>query len=288
MFLTQIRNTNVTENVSDISDLLNVIDWFQNALTVVYPNSRNIGKKFELLQSTDLQKLFTEMLEYFDTGIDGIEFTEVEFEKIDFPDNVKDDIKNDLLSDKSEKKNAFFFNPQDDKYFVITKNVNNQIEAKLLKTKHKVKGGASELFDLKDESDGTRRIMDLIPLIIDLFKDGNVFIVDEMERSLHPNLIFDLFDFFLSKSEKINSQLIVASHESTLLTQKILRKDEIWFTVKDKEGASHLHSLEDYTTKFDENVRRDYLMGRYKGIPKLGNRSELTVFALNNACVQIN
>ena len=282
LFLTQIRNTNVTENVSDISDLLNVIDWFQNALTVVYPNSRNIGKKFELLQSTDLQKLFTEMLEYFDTGIDGIEFTEVEFEKIDFPDNVKDDIKNDLLSDKSEKKNAFFFNPQDDKYFVITKNVNNQIEVKLLKTKHKVKGGASELFDLKDESDGTRRIMDLIPLIIDLFKDGNVFIVDEMERSLHPNLIFDLFDFFLSKSEKINSQLIVASHESTLLTQKILRKDEIWFTVKDKEGASHLHSLEDYTTKFDENVRRDYLMGRYKGIPKLGNRNELTVFALNN------
>jgi AAA15 family ATPase/GTPase len=282
LFLTQIRNTNVTENVSDISDLLNVIDWFQNALTVVYPNSRNIGKKFELLQSTDLQKLFTEMLEYFDTGIDGIEFTEVEFEKIDFPDNVKDDIINDLLSDKSEKKNAFFFNPQDDKYFVITKNVNNQIEAKLLKTKHKVIDGSFELFDLKDESDGTRRIMDLIPLIIDLFKGGNVFIVDEMERSLHPNLIFDLFDFFLSKCQNINSQLIVASHESTLLTQKILRKDEIWFAVKDKEGASHLHSLEDYAIKFDENVRRDYLIGRYKGIPKLGNRNELTALALNN------
>ncbi len=73
LFLTQIRNTNVTENVSDISDLLNIIDWFQNALTVIYPNSKNIGKKFELLENTDLQKLFTEMLDYFDTGIDGID-----------------------------------------------------------------------------------------------------------------------------------------------------------------------------------------------------------------------
>lgn len=282
LFLTQVRNTNITENVSDITDLLNVIDWFQNALTVIYPNSKNIGKKFELLENTDLQKLFAEMLDYFDTGIDGIEFKEIDFEKIDAPDEVKEDIKNDLLGEKSEKKSAFLSNPQDDKYFIITKNSNNELEARLLKTKHKVIGGTFELFDLKDESDGTRRIMDLIPLIIDFFKGGNVFIVDEMERSLHPNLIYDLFDFFLSKCEKINSQFIVASHESTLMTQKLLRKDEIWFTVKDKNGISHLHSLEDYNIRFDKEVRRDYLLGRYKGIPKLGNRNELTVLPFNN------
>ena len=94
LFLTQIRNTNVTENVTDISDILNVIDWFQNALTVIYPNSKNIGKKFELLENTDLQKLFTEMLDYFDTGIDGIDFKEIDFNKVDVPNEVKEDIKN--------------------------------------------------------------------------------------------------------------------------------------------------------------------------------------------------
>jgi AAA15 family ATPase/GTPase len=124
--------------------------------------------------------------------------------------------------------------------------------------------------------------MDLIPLIIDFFKGGNVFIVDEMERSLHPNLVFDLFDFFLDRCENINSQFIIASHESTLLTQKLLRKDEIWFVVKDKEGVSHLHSLEDYNIRFDKEVRRDYLLGRYKGVPKLGNRNKLTVLPFNN------
>jgi AAA15 family ATPase/GTPase len=282
LFLTQIRNTNVTENVSDIVDILNIIDWFQNALTVIHPNSRNVSKKFELLKNTNLQIMFAEMLEYFDTGVDGIEFQEIDFEKIGVPDEVKEDIVNDLLGDKSEKTSAFLSNPQEDKYFVIIKGDNNQLEAKVLKTKHKVNGGTFELFDLKEESDGTRRIMDLIPLILDFFKGDNVFIVDEIERSLHPNLIYDLFDFFLSKCENVSSQFIVTTHESTILTQKLLRKDEIWFTVKDKQGVSHLHSLEDYNIRFDKEVRRDYLLGRYKGIPKLGSRDVLTVLPLNN------
>ena len=82
LFLSEIRTRKVKENVSNIDDLINVIDWFQNALTVIYPNSKNVGKKFELLEDTDLNKVFTEMLGYFDTGIDGIEFKEVDIEKI--------------------------------------------------------------------------------------------------------------------------------------------------------------------------------------------------------------
>lgn len=281
LFLNQIRNTNITDNVTEISDLLNVIDWFQNALTVIYPSSKNIGKKFELLKDTNLQQLFTEMLDYFDTGIDGIDFKNIGFDKIQVPDEVKEEISNDLLSDKSEKNNVFLSNPQDDKYYIISKTNDNQLEAKLLKTKHKVKGGSYELFDLVDESDGTRRIMDLIPLIIDFFKGGNVFIIDEIERSLHPNLVKDLFDFILNKCDNVNSQIIVTSHEATLLTQKLLRKDEVWFAVKNKYGATNLHSLEEYNIRFDKEIMKDYLLGRYKGVPKLGNRSKLTILPSN-------
>ncbi len=104
------------------------------------------------------------MLDYFDTGIDGIDFKEIDFNKVDVPNEIKEDIKNDLLSEKSVSgQRAFLSNPQDDKYYIISKNKRNELEAKLLKTKHKVIGGTFELFDLKDESDGTRRIMDLIP-----------------------------------------------------------------------------------------------------------------------------
>ncbi|PCH69298.1 MAG: hypothetical protein COC06_07790 [Bacteroidales bacterium] len=280
LFLTQVRNTNITDNVTDFSDILNVIDWFQNALTVIYPSSKNISKKFELLEDTNLQDLFTEMLDYFDTGIDGIDFKNLDFDKVQVPDEIKEDIKKDLLSEKSEKNNVFLSNPQDDKYYVFSKTAKNEVEAKVLKTKHKVEGGTYELFDLKDESDGTRRIMDLIPLIIDFFKGGNVFIIDEIERSLHPNLVKDLFEFILNKCEKVNSQIIVASHEATLLTQKLFRKDEIWFTVK-KSGSTNLHSLEDYNVRFDKEIMKDYLLGRYKGVPKLGNRDNLTILPSN-------
>ncbi|WP_106915329.1 AAA family ATPase [Chryseobacterium aurantiacum] len=281
LFLTEIRSRKVKENVTDINDLLNVIDWFQNALTVIFPNSKSIGKKFELLDDINLNLLFTEMLDYFDTGIDGIEFKDVEIDKIDVPDSIIKDIENDLLSEKSEKRNAFISNVQEDKYYAISITKNGILKAQVLKTKHKKIGGGYELFDLKDESDGTRRIMDLIPLIIDFFKGDNVFVIDEIERSLHPNLIYDLFDFFLSKCKNVNSQIIVASHESTLLTQKLLRKDEIWFVFKDMNGASRLYSLEDYSVRFDKEIRKDYLFGRYKGVPKFGNRDNLTVLPKN-------
>lgn len=281
LFITQIRNTNVTDNVTDIQDILNVIDWFQNSLTVIYPGTKNISKKFELHKDTNLQQVFKDMLDYFDTGIDGIEFKEVDFEKMDIPNEVKEDVKNDLFSEKSEKTSAFLSNPQDDKYYVISKIDDLTIQAKLLKTKHKIVGGGFELFDLKDESDGTRRVMDLIPLLIDFFRGGNVFVVDEIERSLHPNLVRDFFEFILDKCENINSQLIVSSHEATLLTQKLLRKDEIWFAVKNKEGATKLHSLEDYNVRFDKEIMRDYLLGRFKGVPKLGNRNQLSILPNN-------
>lgn len=282
LFITQIRNTNVTDNVTDIEDILNVIDWFQNALTVIYPGTKDVSKKFELHKDTNLQQVFEDMLNYFDTGIDGIEFKEVDFEKIDIPTEVREDIKNDLFNEKSEKTSAFLSNPQDDKYYVISKTDDFTIQAKLLKTKHKIVGGEYELFDLKDESNGTRRIMDLIPMIVDFFKGGNVFVVDEIERSLHPNLVRDFFEFILDKCEDINSQIIVSSHEATLLTQKILRKDEIWFAVKNKQGATKLHSLEDYNIRYDKNIMKDYLLGRYKGTPKLGSRNQLSILSVND------
>ena len=59
----------------------------------------------------------------------------------------------------------------------------------------------TQLFDTSDESDGTNRIIDFIPVIIDLLQGEKVFFIDEMERSLHPNLIYDLFDLFLGKCE---------------------------------------------------------------------------------------
>lgn len=277
LFLTEIRMRKVKENVSKIEDLLNVIDWFQNSLKVIFPDDKyNEGLKFELKQDEELLTTFEEFLSYFDTGIDGVCLEKIDPENIDIPKTLLEKIREDLLSKKSENIRASVISKGNNTYFLSVKNEGIVIEKFM--TKHKVKNANNhEKFDTSDESDGTNRIMDSIPLLMDLLKGDNVFIIDEMERSLHPNLIYDLLDLFLSKSTDVSSQLILASHESSLLTQKLLRKDEIWFVVKDNYGVSRLHSLEEYNVRFDKEIRKDYLLGRFKAIPRIGNRNKLTV-----------
>lgn len=281
LFLTEIRTRKVKDNVSDINDLLNVVDWFSNCLKVVFPEDKyNAGIRSELKDDSKIQIAFEELLNYFDTGIDGICFKEADIKSLDIPNEILDDISAEL--DKATNKNnetqrVMVVSPNKETFF-FTKKDENLVAEKFM-TKHKLNGVKSDEvhFDTSDESDGTNRIIDFIPLIIDLLQGDNVFIIDEMERSLHPNLIYDLFDLFLDKSENINSQLIVASHESSLLTQKLLRKDEIWFTVKDQNGGTQMHSLEQYNVRFDKQIRKDYLLGRFKAIPRIGNRNTLTI-----------
>ncbi len=278
LFLTEIKTRRVKENVSDINDLLNVLDWFQNALKVVFPNDKyKAGIKSELKSDSKIQQIFEELLNYFDTGIDGICLNKIKLNNLDIPNEIVEDIVLELQkNEEDETKRIMLVSPKGLTYF-FSKQGEEVIVEKFM-TKHRVKGQQKqELFDTSDESDGTNRIIDFIPLILDLLKGDNVFIIDEMERSLHPNLIYELFDLFLSKSVGVNSQLITASHESSLLTQKLLRKDEIWFVVKDNDGASHLYSLEDYNIRFDKEIRKDYLLGRYKAVPRIGNRANLTV-----------
>lgn len=282
LFLNEIRSRNVRENVSKIEDLLTVVDWFQNSLKVMLPDDKyKEGLKFELNQDEELLTTFEQFLKYFDTGINGVCLEKVDFESVDIPKQILTKIKEDLLSKRSENIRASILSSKNTTYFLSVKE--NDLVVEKFMTKHSVKGQSDfEKFDTSDESDGTNRIMDFIPLLMDLLKGNNVFIIDEMERSLHPNLIYDLIDLFISKAVNINSQLILASHESTLLTQKLLRKDEIWFVVKDNFGSSRLHTLEEYNIRFDKEIRKDYLLGRFKGIPRIGNRNKLTTLNQNH------
>jgi AAA15 family ATPase/GTPase len=277
LFLNEVRTRKVKENVSKIEDLLNVIDWFQNSLKVIFPDDKyNEGLKFELKEDESLLTTFEEFLKYFDTGINGVCLEKIDFDSVDIPKLILNKIKEDLLSKKTENFRASILSNKNTTYFLTIKD--EDLVVHKFMTKHKVIGKSElEKFDTSDESDGTNRIMDFIPLMMDLLKGDNVFIIDEMERSLHPNLIYDLIDLFMSKGVNVNSQLILASHESSLLTQKLLRKDEVWFVVKDLNGSSKLHSLEEYNIRFDKEIRKDYLLGRFKAIPRIGNRNKLTV-----------
>ena len=232
LFLTEVINRRVRENVSDIQELLDVIDWFQNILTVWHPDTKPSWMQFLMESDKKVAASFEEFLKYFDTGIDGIIFKEMDFDKIFIPEEIKQDIQNGA-KDAEVGSATWVENQALNIQYLFVKEEDGSILVFKLMTVHNVEGAdiAVDHFDIGDESDGTQRIVDFIPMISLLFHSNKVFVVDELERSLHPNLVYEVLNMFLNKSQT-SSQLIIAGHESSLLTQKLLRKDEIWFTIK--------------------------------------------------------
>lgn len=105
-----------------------------------------------------------------------------------------------------------------------------------------------------------------IPMLIDLRLNESVYLVDEIDRSMHPMLSQKLLEYYFSHlSNERDTQLIFSTHESNLLNLDFIRADEVWFVEKGKEGASHLTSLAEYKPR--EDVRKGYLQGRYGAIP---------------------
>src|SRR5699024_4249952 len=100
-----------------------------------------------------------------------------------------------------------------------------------------------------------------------LTKKDKVFVIDELDRCLHPILTYKYIELFLQVAKKRNIQLIVTTHESRLLDFGLLRRDEIWFVNRRESGESDIYSLEEYNTRFDQKIDKAYLDGRYGGIP---------------------
>jgi len=279
LFLRELKVRNVQANVQNVDDPINVYNWFLRTLKVIFPNTRyKEGILSEITDNERLHLVYEELLKYFGTGVSGVRLTEFDLEKLNIPPKVMEDIKENLLNSNSgEARTILTVNGLARRDTYIVSRNGEDLKVEKFMTEHRTKQGGTEVFDTGDESDGTNRIIDFIPLIIDLINDDNVFVIDEMERSLHPNITYDIFDFFLDFASDRNSQLIATTHESSLLTQKLFRKDEIWFVVKDEDGASTIYSLEDYNVRFDKEIRRDYLLGRFKAIPRIGNRYELSI-----------
>ncbi|MEZ4984201.1 MAG: ATP-binding protein [Saprospiraceae bacterium] len=222
LFLNEVFQRRVKDNVSDVTDILNAFDWFLNSLKVIHPDDKyNVGLRFELKDNEKLLQSFEQFLDYFDTGIDGVCLEDIAIDSVDIPKKILEKIADDLLNSSSEEKTAAILSEKNTTYFISVDD-NKELSFHKFMTKHIT--DREYLFDTSEESDGTNRIIDFIPLLMDLLNGNNVFVIDEMERSLHPNLLYDLIDLFLSKSKGIRSQLILASHESSLMTQKLLKR----------------------------------------------------------------
>ena len=122
--------------------------------------------------------------------------------------------------------------------------------------------------DLNDESDGTRQLFGLSGHIAQALEYGSTLFVDEIDSSLHPIIVREIIESFLNpESNPKNAQLIFTAHNPCLLERGLLRRDQVWFTEKSRNGSTSLYPLSDFRPRTDEAISSGYLVGRYSATP---------------------
>lgn len=131
---------------------------------------------------------------------------------------------------------------------------------------------STELFNLDaQESEGTQKIFAIAGTLVDTIADGKVLVVDEFDARLHPLISHAIVELFNSnETNPNNAQLIFMTHDTNLLSNKLFRRDQIWFTEKNRYGATDLYSLVEYKVRNDASFESDYIKGRYGAIPFIG------------------
>lgn len=138
---------------------------------------------------------------------------------------------------------------------------------------HRSEKGQAE-FELHEESFGTQRLFSLAGPILDILKEGKILIFDELDNSLHTLVARKLVETFQSdESNPYGAQLIFTSHDTELLNEGLLRRDQVWFVEKTEFHDSILYPLSDYSPRKTEALERGYLVGRYGAIPFLNKPS---------------
>jgi len=298
-------------NIEDV-DILNFLYYGFAKLTIVLPHFKSPHYSHSVLTGSKSFEFAKNLLINSKTGIEDLVINEIEAS--DFFSYAEEDFKKELIDElesliESKIDNADL--SQDDYNAIksLTENEQNDIEeidesnlpeitdfddefipfdynsqinilrkrgdkyfVSFLRTKH---FHSEDFFDFVEESDGTNRLFQLSPAFEQLIYEGDVvYVVDELERSMHPLLAKELLRMY-SSAETSNSQLIFTTHESHLLDNDLLRRDEIWFTEKKDDGSTEFYPLSNFNPRGDKVLERGYLEGRYGGIPFLGDFSKL-------------
>ena len=243
-----------------------------NAVEIVLPQSKTNNLPFIIDHDPEFRALVNQLVPDFSTGITRLD---VKTSEISEEESKNDPELTNAIKLASEIPGVpVLLNRYYSKDISNVIIINGKPVIKTLISYHKDINGQEVEFDIDMESDGTRRLVEYMPLLYMIMKSDNTFLVDEIERSIHPILIKNIISK-ISESRDIKGQLIFTTHESCLLDQGVFRPDEIWFAQKDVNQSTQLYPLSDYNIHKTVNIENGYLNGRYGGIPFLANLSDL-------------
>lgn len=239
--------------------------WLQHSLVVV-PFDAVAQKLIDMLDRNPRMLEFTkEVMSKIGLGVSDISIKEEAYEEW-----IKDKSHSSFSRLSSEiEENKVLGVTKDNRPMFIAMKDNDKMVVKEFVFRHSGSGGEPFDMDIDGESDGTVRLLNLVPAFYAAMEREDTIIVDEIDHSTHPILSFALVKFFAESATK--GQLIFTTHETCLLDQKVLlRPDEVWFAEK-SEGATRLYSLNDFKEHNTISVENGYINGRYGAIPYIGD-----------------
>jgi predicted ATPase len=237
-------------------DFLPLYEWFQRNLFYADVRTRGArqGITATLLEEEDRREQVLALLREADLGVTDVARREFEPEVKEKLEKMLDVIRGEDAEDEVPEL---------------------KIDEFELRMKHRVGDGEVEL-NFGQESWGTLIWFGMIGLVLEALRQGTVLLADELESSLHPNLVTLLVDLFQSPhSNPRRAQLVFNSHEVTLMgdsAERPLGRDQIWLTEKEEDGSTRLYSLADLGPRREESVARRYLAGRYGATPIISRR----------------
>ena len=239
-----------------------VMEWFRS-IQVIFPSTKVRFLPIRISRDMDFQKFISNCLSKMDTGIvqvsavsDELDFHEFA-ERAHFPEK--------LIQDIEEKKQGMF--SIGGKYYIFGEKKKNRMMLIQIKFEHRLNSKSVE-FDLEDESDGTQRLLDLLPMLFAMDKKTkNIYLVDEIDRSLHTKLSKYLLELFLENSNDANCQIVYTAHDVNLIDLDYFAQDEIWFVEKKLTGETTIKPMSDFDVKDGQDVLKAYLNGRFGAVP---------------------
>ena len=267
----QLFLTRLYDNKSHPMAIDNVMNWFEN-LQIIYPRTIVHALPLYVKEDNTFNIFLSKNLENMDTGIHSISIATEEYSIEKFKDRFS--LPDEFIQDIEEKQaGVISINGQ---YFIFSDKKNGQpIKFVGLKFEHILKENSVSL-NLEEESDGTKRIINLLPILfeIDNSNTNKIYIVDELDRSLHTKLSKNFIRMFENATAETPTQLIFTAHDVNLLDLDLFRSEEIWFIEKKSTGETKIRPFSDLDIDDNGNILNDYINGRFGAIPVIRGDQE--------------